>query len=70
MPIHARGEDVETLTWYEDYRPEGGILFPHRFVERRVADGAILNTLHWSAIAVNPKLDPDRFTAEYWRAER
>jgi hypothetical protein len=70
MPIHARGEDVETLTWYEEYRPEGGVLFPHRFVERRVADGAVLNTLHWSSIVVNPRLDARRFTAEYWRAMR
>jgi hypothetical protein len=53
MPIHAVGPAVRTLSFYEDWREEGGLLQPHSFVEKVVATGAVLNTLHWERIEDN-----------------
>ena len=53
MPIHATGSPVETLTHYEDWRRESGVLQAHRFVERIVETGRTLNTLQWERIRSN-----------------
>jgi hypothetical protein len=58
MPIHATGPVVESLTGYEDWRPVGGCLTPHRFVERESATGRLLNTLQWDSIRTNLPLAP------------
>jgi hypothetical protein len=57
MPIHATGPAVESLSAYEDWRPVGGLLVPHRFVERESATGRLLNTLQWDSIRTNVGLD-------------
>jgi hypothetical protein len=53
MPIHAVGAPVKTLSFYEDWSAEGGVLQPHSFVEKEVAAGKVLNTLHWACIETN-----------------
>ena len=59
MRIHARGEPVRSLTYYEDWRRDGGLLQPHSFVEKEVGTGKVLNTLHWDRIVINAPISPD-----------
>jgi hypothetical protein len=59
MPIHAAGAPVRTLSVYEDWRPEGGVLQPHTFVEKEVETGKVLNTLHWDRIDGNVSIAPE-----------
>lgn len=53
MPIHATGAPVTSVTTYEDWRTEGGVLQPHRFVERDLQGGRLLNSLQWDSIHTN-----------------
>ena len=53
MPIHNVGAPVKTLSFYGDWRQEGGVLQPHSFAEKEVATGKVLNTLHWDRIENN-----------------
>lgn len=53
MPIHATGAPVTSVTTYEDWRPEGAVLTPHRFVERELQGGRLLNSLQWDSIRTN-----------------
>ena len=53
MPIHATGAPVTSVTTYEDWRAEGGVLQPHRFVERELQGGRLLNSLQWDSIRTN-----------------
>jgi hypothetical protein len=56
MPLHATGPAVTSVTTYEDWRVEGGVLQPHRFAEHDVQTGRLLNTLQWDSIAINVSL--------------
>jgi hypothetical protein len=56
MPIHATGPAVTSVTAYEDWRKEGGLLQPHRFTERDVQSDRLLNTLQWDSIRTNVSL--------------
>ncbi|MEP7065167.1 MAG: hypothetical protein ABI889_03970 [Gemmatimonadota bacterium] len=56
MPLHATGAAITSITSYEDWRAEGGLLQPHRFVERDVQSGRLMNTLQWDSIRTNVKL--------------
>jgi hypothetical protein len=56
MPIHATGAPVTSVTTYEDWRAEGGVLTPHRFVERELSSGRLLNSLQWDSIRTNVDL--------------
>jgi hypothetical protein len=49
-------------TTYSDYRPVGGVLFPHRHVERELATGTLLSTATIREIRINPPLAPGRFS--------
>ena len=51
VDVDPTPEWIETS--YEDYRPVGGVLFPHRQVERRLATGDVLAT-------VTLRADPDQ----------
>ena len=53
MPIHATGAPVRTLSYYEDWSGDNGVLEAHLFVEKEVATGKVLNTLHWDRIETN-----------------
>ena len=53
MPIHATGAPVTSVTIYEDWRTEGGVFTPHRFVQRELSSGRLLNSLQWDSIRTN-----------------
>ena len=53
MPIHATGAPVRTLSYYEHWSSVYGVLQAHSFVEKEVATGRVLNTLHWDRIEIN-----------------
>ena len=56
MPLHATGAPVSSLTAYEDWRAEGGVLQPHRFAEHDLSSGRLMNTLQWDSIRTNVRL--------------
>ena len=58
MPVHATGAPVTSVSVYEEWRAEGGVLQPHRFVEREVASGRLMSTLRWDSIQTNIELGP------------
>lgn len=51
---------IETI--HSDYRPVGGVLYPHRQVERALATDTLLSTGTIREIRLNPPLAPDRFS--------
>ena len=53
MPLHAQGADVESMTFYSDWRFVSGLLVPFSGEERNVQTGAVLNTLTWDMIEHN-----------------
>lgn len=59
MPLHATGPAVTSVTDYEDWRTEGGVLQPHRFAEREAQAGRLLNVLQWDSIHTNVNLSAD-----------
>lgn len=60
MPVHASGPAVESMSTYEDWRETGGLLQPHRFSEREVVSGRLMNTLQWDSIRVNGAMRADQ----------
>jgi hypothetical protein len=56
MPLHATGPSIASITSYENWRPEGGVLQPHRFAEHDVLSGRLMNTLQWDSIRTNVRL--------------
>lgn len=60
VDVDPTPEWIETA--YDDYRVVGGVLFPHRQVERRLATGEVLATTTVRAIRINPPLAADRFS--------
>jgi hypothetical protein len=56
MPLHATGPAVTSITAYESWSAEGGVLQPHRFAEHDVASGRLMNTLQWDSIRTNVSL--------------
>ncbi len=61
MPLHATGPEIESLSTYDDYRRVAGVLFPHSFIERNTKTGKIMNTLQWTRIEANLKIDESEF---------
>lgn len=61
VPIHAFGEQVRSENHIGDYKPVGGVLFPHLFREIEVATGKELNALTLREIVVNPAVDSSFF---------
>jgi len=53
MPLHATGPDVESLTFYSDWRFVSALLVPFSGEERNVKTGAVLSTLTWDLIEHN-----------------
>ncbi|MDQ2767139.1 MAG: hypothetical protein M3Y30_08265 [Gemmatimonadota bacterium] len=56
MPVHATGAPVTSVSVYEDWRPEGGVLQPHRFIERELRTDRLMTTLQWDSIRTNIEL--------------
>ena len=61
MPVHAKGEAVETITHISGYKLVNGVLFPFEFIERKTSDGSLLNALLLNSIEVNVEIDNSRF---------
>lgn len=53
MPLHAQGPDVESLTFYSDWRFVSGLLVPFSGEEQDVRTGAVLSSLTWELIEHN-----------------
>jgi hypothetical protein len=60
VDVDPTPEWIETL--YGDYRPAGGVLFPYRQVERRLAGGEVLSAGTLREIRINPQLAANRFS--------
>lgn len=60
VDVDPTPEWIETT--YEDYRTAGGVLFPYRQVERKLATADVLATVTVREIRINPPLDPGRFS--------
>ena len=58
MPLHATGAPITSVTTYEDWCSINGVLQPHRFIEREVPSGKLMNSLKWDSIRVNVDLGP------------
>jgi hypothetical protein len=58
MPLHATGPAIASITGYEDWRTEGGVLQPYRLAEHDVLSGRLMNTLQWDSIHTNVSLGP------------
>jgi hypothetical protein len=56
MPLHATGPAITSITAYESWSEEGGVLQPHRFAEHDVLGGRLMNTLQWDSIRTNVSL--------------
>lgn len=67
MPIHATGDNVETITHIEDYRVVEGVKFPFVETEYRTDDDMLLNKLVTERIVVNQPLPDDMFSPEATR---
>lgn len=53
MPLHARGDEIESLSYFSDYRKAGHVLRPFVIQERNVKTGALMNTVRWNSIQTN-----------------
>jgi hypothetical protein len=62
LPPPTQGDVVDIELFLDDYRPAGGILFPHRLT-RSVA-GETNEEWTFRTVSVNPALKPDTFEAK------
>jgi hypothetical protein len=65
-PMHAFGPRYRTHDEISDYRPEGGVLYPHRFREIDTATGKVLTESTVTTIEINPDLPVARFSPPEW----
>ena len=56
-PITTPLDEIQVLI--SDYKPEGGLLLPHRFA--RAAGGATFDETEITAYKINPPLKPQSF---------
>ncbi|MBX3563740.1 MAG: tetratricopeptide repeat protein [Sphingomonas sp.] len=63
LPVHARGDAVDTVRVLSDLRPVAGVLMPFRSEEIAIADGHVLFGEIWASIEANTIADPAIFTA-------
>jgi hypothetical protein len=61
MPLHARGADIESLSYFSDYRKAGHVLRPFVIEERNMKSGALMNTVRWRAIETNMPIQHSAF---------
>jgi hypothetical protein len=63
MHVDVDPEPVWIETEFSDWRTAGGVLYPHRMVEREVATGKVLSTTTTLAIRLNSSPPDARFEA-------
>ena len=57
MSYRDAGRDIQL--WLKDYRPEGGVLFPHAITW--VADGVLMEEFQAQRFRINPKFRAEKF---------
>jgi hypothetical protein len=65
-PFHAFGDPITSETRIGDYRPVGGVLFAHSYVQTEIATGNEMNRMQWGKIEIDRELpmwwfSPPRF---------
>jgi len=66
VPMHAFGRRYRTHDEISDYRPEGGVLYPHRFREIDTATGKVLTESTITTMEINPDLPFTLFSPPGW----
>ncbi len=61
MPIHAKGNDVDFLVSYSDYKRVNGVLYPFTQIERNENTGQFLNATILNELNPNANLLKDDF---------
>jgi tetratricopeptide (TPR) repeat protein len=61
VKLHARGADLDSVTYYDEYRPVNGFLMPYRQEWVRLDTGEQLELVHWEKIEANTIEDPNYF---------
>ncbi|GAB4511266.1 MAG: hypothetical protein Tsb004_15430 [Allomuricauda sp.] len=61
MPIHARGDDVDLLVSYSDYKAVDGVLYPFSQIERNERTGKFLNATLWNEFIPNKNVTVSDF---------
>ena len=60
-PLHAQGNAIDMISFYDDYRPVGGFLFYFHHVQKNRTTGAVMAEGIDTRIEANMKLDDDWF---------
>ena len=63
LPVHARGDAVDTIRVLSDLRPVAGVLMPFRSDEFALADGHSIFGEVWTSIEANVRIDASVFAA-------
>lgn len=66
VPFHAFGENLPTHMEMSDYRPEGGVMMPHRSREVDTASGRVLDESTTESVEINPDLPLSAFAPPTW----
>ncbi len=61
VKVHARGGELDSVTYYDEYRPVNGFLLPYRQEWVRLDTGEQLELIHWDRIEANKIDDPNFF---------
>jgi len=63
IPIHARGDAVETIAVYKEFRVVKGVRLPSRSEEVNLKTGEVIGGGEWTSIIANTLHDPKIFEA-------
>jgi len=66
VPFHAFGTNYATHMEMSDYRPEGGVMMPHRSREVDTATGKVFDESTVESVEINPELPLDLFSPPVW----
>ncbi len=66
VPMHAFGERLNTYDVFEDYRPEGGVMMAHHFLEVDVSKSRTLDESGIESVEINPVLPLAEFSPPQW----
>ncbi len=61
IPIHARGDSVETIAVYKQFKAVDGVRLPSRSEEVNLKTGEVIGGGEWTSIAANTLHDPKIF---------
>jgi tetratricopeptide (TPR) repeat protein len=61
IPIHARGDAVETVAVYKEFKVVNGVRLPSRSEEVNLKTGEVIGGGEWTSIAANTLHDPNIF---------